>query len=226
MTKSSPQTTPHTPPLAASMVTAQAKNVAPSVTQSAPRRPTRAEAEEAVRTLIAWAGDDPNRAGLRQTPARVADAYGEYFSGYLADAALELKSAFEDPSGYKDFVLVKGIAFESHCEHHIAPFAGVAHVAYIPSGRLVGLSKLARVVEIYARRLQTQEALTSDIAAAIFANVQADGVAVMLSADHSCMSARGVRQRGTSTITTRFLGSFDREAALRDRFMSLVTTHP
>jgi GTP cyclohydrolase IA len=186
------------------------------------RRPARQEAEDAVRTLLAWAGDDPARPGLRQTPARVVDAYGEYFSGYKADAAAELTATFEDPAGYGDMVLLKDIRFESHCEHHIAPFFGLAHVAYIPAGRIVGFSKLARVVEIYARRLQTQEALTGEIASAIMHGLDAKGVAVMLSAEHQCVSMRGVRQHDVKAITMRLLGAFETEDAWRSRFLALV----
>jgi GTP cyclohydrolase IA len=196
--------------------------LAPNVTALPLRRPSRAEAEDAVRTLLAWAGDDPSRPGLLDTPARVADAYGEYFSGYRADAAAELTTTFEETSGYDDFVLLKNIRFESHCEHHIAPFAGVAHVAYMPSTGIVGLSKLARVVEIFARRLQTQEALTSEIGLAIEQALQPKGVAVMMSAEHTCMSMRGVRQPHVTTVTSRFLGSFDTDTSLRDRFLAMV----
>jgi GTP cyclohydrolase IA len=198
--------------------------LAPNIASLPQRRPSRAEAEDAVRTLLAWAGDDPGRAGLRDTPARVADAYGEYFSGYRADATAELASTFEDTAGYDDLVLLKDIRFDSHCEHHIAPFAGVAHVAYMPSGRIVGLSKLARVVEIFARRLQTQEALTSEIAMAIEDALAPKGVAVMMSAEHTCMSMRGVRQPHVTTVTSRFLGAFESDAALRARFMNMLQT--
>jgi len=194
----------------------------PKITALPPRRPSRAEAEEAVRTLLAWAGDDPTRAGLQETPARVADAYGEYFSGYRADAIAELSATFETPAGYDDLVLLKDIAFESHCEHHIAPFIGLAHVAYVPGARIAGLSKLARVVEIFGRRLQTQENLTSDIALAIETALKPKGVAVMLSAEHQCMSMRGVRQRHVTTVTSRFTGVFDSDAALRDRFFAMT----
>ena len=186
------------------------------------RRPTRKDAEDAVRTLLAWAGDDPARPGLRETPSRVADAYGEYFSGYRANAADELAATFEDPAGYGDMVLLKDIRFESHCEHHIAPFFGAAHVAYIPAGRIVGLSKLARVVEIYARRLQTQEALTGEIAETIMHGLGAKGVAVMLSAEHQCVSMRGVRQHDVKAITMRLLGAFETEDAWRSRFLAMV----
>ncbi|MEQ1653996.1 MAG: GTP cyclohydrolase I FolE [Hyphomicrobium sp.] len=196
--------------------------LAPNIAALPARRPSRAEAEDAVRTLLAWAGDDPSRPGLLDTPQRVADAYGEYFSGYRADAHTELATTFEETSGYDDIVLLKDVRFESHCEHHIAPFAGTAHVAYLPSGRIVGLSKLARVVEIYARRLQTQETLTSEIGAAIMDALHPRGVAVMMSAEHTCMSARGVRQPHVTTVTSRFLGAFENDQALRDRFMHMV----
>jgi GTP cyclohydrolase IA len=196
----------------------------PNVASLPVRRPSRAEAEEAVRTLLAWAGDDPARPGLTGTPARVTDAYGEYFSGYRADARAELATTFEETSGYDDIVLLKNIRFESHCEHHIAPFTGVAHVAYIPSNGIVGLSKLARVVEIFARRLQTQETLTGEIALAIEDALKPKGVAVMMSAEHTCMSARGVRQPHVTTVTSRFLGDFNTDAALRDRFLAMVQT--
>lgn len=198
--------------------------LAPNISTLPVRRPTRAEAEDAVRTLLAWAGDDPARAGLRDTPSRVADAYGEYFSGYRADAHAELAVTFEETAGYDDIVLLKDIHFESHCEHHIAPFSGVAHVAYMPSSRIVGLSKLARVVEIYARRLQTQETLTGEIALAIEDALQPKGVAVMMSAEHQCMSARGVRQPHVAVVTSRFLGRFESDASLRERFIAMVRT--
>lgn len=187
-----------------------------------PRRPTRAEAEDAVRTLLAWAGDDPSRPGLLQTPERVADAFGEYFSGYKADARAELAATFDEPQGYDDFVLLTDIAFESHCEHHIAPFFGVAHVAYVPDGRIAGLSKIARVVDIYARRLQTQETLTGEIASAIEQGLGAKGVAIIMRARHHCMAARGVHQPGVMTLTSRFLGEFSTNANLRDRFVALT----
>jgi GTP cyclohydrolase IA len=196
--------------------------LAPNISALPQRRPSRAEAEDAVRTLLAWAGDDPARPGLLDTPARVADAYGEYFSGYRADAAAELATTFAEPAGYDDMVLLSGIRFESHCEHHIAPFAGLAHVAYVPSGRIVGLSKLARVVEIFARRLQTQETLTGEIALAIQEALLPKGTAVMMSAEHTCMSMRGVRQPHVKTVTTRFLGAFADDHGLRDRFLAEI----
>ena len=187
----------------------------------APRRPTRREAEEAVRTLIAWAGDDPTREGLRSTPSRVADAYEEYFSGYRSNPQDVLAHTFEEVSGYNDMVMLRDIAVQSHCEHHIAPFIGRAHVAYVPDGRIVGLSKLARVVEIFARRLQTQETLTAQIADAIHHELRPRGVAVLIAAEHQCMSMRGVRQPGVATITTRFSGAFETQA-WRDRFLQMV----
>ncbi|MGL4396730.1 MAG: GTP cyclohydrolase I FolE [Hyphomicrobium sp.] len=199
---------------------------APNVKTLPRRRPTRAEAEEAVRTLIAWSGDDPARDGLLETPARVVTAYSDYFSGYQADVAAELSATFNEPNGYDDMVLVANIAFESHCEHHIAPFMGMAHVAYIPDGAIVGLSKLARIVEIFARRLQTQEGLTGDIAGAIMSGLNAKGVAVMMSAEHQCMSMRGVRQRTSTTVTTRFLGVFESDPNWQHRFLTAVHATP
>jgi GTP cyclohydrolase IA len=186
------------------------------------KRPTRAEAEAAVRTLIAWAGDDPAREGLRDTPRRVTDAFTEYFSGYGQNPADVLARQFEEAGGYDDLVMLRDIRVESHCEHHIAPFLGVAHVAYLPNGRIVGISKIARVVEIFARRLQTQEALTAQIADAIEGELRPRGVAVLIEAEHQCMSTRGVRQPGVKTITTRFTGELESNASYRDRFLQMV----
>jgi GTP cyclohydrolase IA len=185
-------------------------------------RPTRAETEAAVRTLIAWAGDDPNREGLRDTPSRVADAFEEYFSGYRLDPIDVLSRTFQEAGGYDDLVMLRDIRVESHCEHHLAPFLGVAHVAYLPNGRILGLSKIARVVEIFAKRLQTQETLTAQIAAAIENALQPRGVAVLIEAEHQCMSMRGVRQPGVKTITTRFTGALETDASYRDRFLQMV----
>lgn len=196
--------------------------VAPNIEILKPRRPTRQEAEDAVRTLLAWAGDDPTRPGLKETPSRVAEAYGEYFAGYRQDAEAELATAFDDTAGYSDMVMLSGIRFESHCEHHIAPFMGKAHVAYIPNGRIVGLSKIARVVEIFAHRLQTQEALTSEIALMIGKGLDAKGVAVMMNAEHQCVAMRGVRQANVATITCHFLGRFESDESLRARFIAMV----
>jgi GTP cyclohydrolase I len=185
-------------------------------------RPTRDEAEAAVRTLIAWAGDDPDREGLLDTPRRVAAAFESWFRGYGQDPAEVLARTFEDVGGYDDMVMVRDVRLESHCEHHIAPFVGVAHIAYLPRDRVVGLSKLARVVEIYAKRLQTQEALTAQVATAIERYLSPRGVAVLIEAEHMCMSTRGVNQQGVSTVTTRFSGAFDTEPGYRDRFLGLV----
>jgi GTP cyclohydrolase IA len=188
----------------------------------AAKHPTRAETEAAVRTLIAWAGDDPDREGLKDTPGRVADAFKEYFSGYQLDPADVLSKTFEETGGYDDLVMLRDIRVASHCEHHLAPFLGVAHVAYLPNGRILGLSKIARVVEIFAKRLQTQEALTAQIAQAIEHALQPRGVAVLIEAEHQCMSMRGVRQPGVKTITTRFTGALEADASYRDRFLQMV----
>lgn len=186
------------------------------------RRPSRAEVEDAVRTLLAWAGDDPEREGLRDTPKRVASAYEEYFSGYGADPVEALSRTFEDVGGYDDMVMLRDIRVESHCEHHIAPFVGVAHIAYLPQRRVVGLSKLARTVEIFAKRLQTQETLTAQVAAAIERALDPRGVAILIEAEHQCMSTRGIHKPGVSTITTRFTGVFEEDASYRDRFLQMV----
>lgn len=186
------------------------------------RRPTRAEAEEAVRTLIAWAGDDPSREGLLDTPARVAEAYEEFFAGYDGDPYEILDRTFGEVEGYDDLVMVRDIRIESHCEHHMLPIVGVAHVAYMPSGRVVGISKLARVVDLYAKRLQTQETMTAQIASAIEEVLKPRGVAIMIDAVHECMTIRGVHKPGTTTITTRFTGIFKDDPAYRERFMQLV----
>jgi GTP cyclohydrolase I len=193
-----------------------------SAARRAPAKPTRAETEAAVRTLIAWAGDDPNREGLRDTPARVADAFEEYFSGYRLDPVDVLSRTFEEIHGYDDMVMLRDIRVASHCEHHMAPFLGVAHVAYLPNGRILGISKIARVVEIFAKRLQTQETLTAQIADAIETALQPRGVAVLIEAEHQCMSMRGVRQPGVRTITTRFTGALETDASYRDRFLQMV----
>ena len=186
------------------------------------KRPSREAALEAVRTLIAWAGDDPSRPGLIDTPKRVVDAYAEWFEGYDADPARELSRTFEDVQGYDDMVLLRDIEVESHCEHHMAPFLGKAYVAYIPGEKVVGISKLARVVEIFARRLQNQETLTQDIAEAIESQLAPLGVAVLVDAEHQCMTTRGVHHRHVSTITTRFTGAFKTDPALMDRFLKLA----
>ena len=186
------------------------------------KRPSREQALEAVRTLIAWAGDNPNRPGLIDTPKRVVDAYGEWFDGYDADAGKELSRTFEDVTGYDDMVILRDIEVESHCEHHMAPFLGKAYVAYMPTNRVVGISKLAKVVEIFARRLQTQETMTQQIADAITDSLRPAGVAILIDAAHQCMTTRGVHHRHVSTITTQFTGVFKTDATLRQRFLDFV----
>ena len=185
-------------------------------------RPTREEAESAVRTLLAWAGDDPTREGLLETPARVAKAYGEFFAGYHQDARSILSKTFKDVGGYDDIVLVRDIPFSSHCEHHMVPFVGKAHIAYLPHDGVVGLSKLARLVEVFSLRLQTQENLTSQIIEAINEHLGPRGAAVMLEAEHMCMSMRGVRAHGATTITHRFTGVFAEERSEQDRFYAMI----
>lgn len=185
-------------------------------------RPTREQAESAVRTLLAWAGDDPTREGLLETPARVARAYGEFFAGYGQDAKTVLSKTFKDVGGYDDIVLVKDIPFNSHCEHHMVPFIGKAHIAYLPHDGVVGLSKLARLVDVFARRLQTQENLTAQIIDAINENLGPRGAAVMLEAEHMCMSMRGVRAHGASTVTHRFTGVFAEDRVEQDRFFAII----
>ncbi len=190
-------------------------------TPSAPR-PSREEAEAAVRTLIAYAGDDAAREGVLDTPKRVIDAYEEIYEGYRACPAEVLDRTFSETGGYDDFVLVKDIAFNSHCEHHMMPFYGKAHVAYMPTDRVVGLSKLARLVDVYAHRLQTQEHLTSQVATAIEEILKPRGVAVMIEAEHMCMSIRGVNKAGAMTVTTHFSGAFRDDPNQLVRFMTLL----
>jgi GTP cyclohydrolase I len=185
-------------------------------------KPTQEQAEEAVRTLIAWAGDDPSREGLLDTPKRVVKAYREFFKGYHQDPYEALSKTFEDVGGYDDIVMLRDIEFNSHCEHHIVPFIGRAHVAYLPTHAVVGISKLARVVEIYARRLQTQETMTAQIAKTVNDALDPRGVAVLIEAVHQCMSLRGVNKRNVATITTQFTGEFKSNPVLQGRFMELV----
>ncbi|MFN3483146.1 MAG: GTP cyclohydrolase I FolE [Rhabdaerophilum calidifontis] len=185
-------------------------------------RPSREEAEAAVRTLIRWAGDDPSREGLLETPKRVAKAYEELFSGYRKDASEALSKIFRDVEGYDDLVLVKDIPFHSHCEHHMVPFAGVAHIAYYPEGGVVGLSKLARVVDIFARRLQTQETMTAEIVQAIDAALNPRGIAVLIEAEHMCMAMRGIQKPGASTTTCQFTGVFRDDPSEQVRFFTML----
>jgi GTP cyclohydrolase I len=185
-------------------------------------RPSREEAEAAVRTLINWAGDDPARDGLLETPARVAKAFEEYFRGYDQDPEEILNKTFEEIEGYDEMIVLRSIRFESHCEHHMAPIIGRAWVGYIPNGRVVGISKLARVVEAYAKRLQIQEKMTAQIANAIETVLQPQGVAVVIKAEHQCMTARGVMKPGTDLVTSRMLGIFRDNAITRQEFLSMV----
>jgi GTP cyclohydrolase I len=187
-----------------------------------PRRPSREEAEAAVRTLIAWAGDDPTREGLLETPHRVTKAYREFFAGYDEDPAQVLAKTFKEAGGYDDIVLVKDIPFSSHCEHHMVPFFGKAHIAYLPHEGIVGISKLARLVEVFSRRLQVQEVLTAQIIDAVNEHLNPRGAAVLLEAEHMCMSIRGVRAHGAVTTTQRFTGVFAEEKAEQDRFFELL----
>jgi GTP cyclohydrolase I len=185
-------------------------------------RPTRAEAEAAVRTLLAYTGDDPDREGLLGTPDRVVRSYDEFFAGYRDNPIEILSRTFSEVEGYDEMVLLKGIGFESHCEHHMVPIIGVAHVAYLPKRRVVGISKLARIVEAYARRLQIQEKMTSQIARAIESVLQPKGVAVVIEAEHQCMTTRGVHREGVNMITSQMLGMFRENAITRQEFLGLI----
>lgn len=186
------------------------------------QRPTRTEAEAAIRTLLRWAGDDPDREGLLDTPRRVVSAFEEWFSGYGADPVDILKRTFEETDGYDEMVLLKDIRFESHCEHHMAPIIGKAHVAYLPDRRVVGISKLARLVEAYAKRLQIQEKMTAQIANAIDEVLQPKGVAVVIAAAHQCMTTRGVHKSGVVMVTSRMLGAFRDNPSTRREFLAMV----
>lgn len=185
-------------------------------------RPSREDAEAAVKTLLLWAGDDPDREGLVDTPKRVVKAFEELYKGYREDPADVLDRVFEEVEGYGSIVLVRDIPFYSHCEHHMVPFVGKAHIAYYPKNGVVGLSKLARLVDVYARRLQTQESLTAQIVSAIEEHLDPRGVAIMIEAEHMCMSMRGVQKAGVSTLTTEFSGVFEKDPAEQARFMMMV----
>ena len=187
-----------------------------------PSAVSREDAEAAVRTLIQWAGDDPDREGVVGTPARVVRAFEEYYVGYRSDAADELERTFEETEGYDEMVVLRGIGFESHCEHHMAPIIGKVHVAYLPLSRVVGISKLARVVEIYARRLQIQEKMTTQIADTINDVLKPAGVAVVIEASHHCMTTRGVRRPGTMMVTSRMLGGFRSDSRTRREFLTMI----
>ncbi|MDB4661687.1 GTP cyclohydrolase I FolE [Gammaproteobacteria bacterium] len=189
-----------------------------------PNKPSKEEALNAVRTLISWAGDDPDREGLIETPDRVVRSYKEFFAGYEEDPEIVLGKTFEEVEGYDEVVIVRNIRVESHCEHHMVPIVGVAHVGYIPNKRVVGISKLARVVDIYGKRLQTQETMTALIADTIDRVLEPKGVAVVIDANHECMSTRGIHKTESSTITSRMLGTFRNNIETRAEFMNLVNS--
>ena len=185
-------------------------------------RPSREEAEEAVRTLIRWAGDSPEREGLTDTPSRVVRSYEEFFAGYREDAVGMLARTFEEVEGYDDLVMLRNIRVESYCEHHIVPILGTAHIAYLPDQRVVGISKLARVIDIFAKRMQTQETMTAQIADTIQSVLMPKGVALLVDATHQCMTTRGVHKSDVSMVTTRFTGVFNDDHNLRDRFLTQI----
>ena len=189
-------------------------------------KPSREQAEAAVRTLLSWAGEDPRREGLLDTPKRVVDAYGDWFSGYGDDPQEYLARTFEEVAGYDEMIVLRDIEFESHCEHHMAPIIGKAHVGYLPDGKVVGISKIARVVEAYARRFQVQEKLTAQIAGCIQTVLQPRGVAVVIEGAHECMTTRGVHKRGVSMITSKMLGSFREDARTRAEFLRFIDVGP
>jgi GTP cyclohydrolase I len=195
---------------------------ATDMTETADTRPSRSEAEAAVRTLISWAGDNPDREGLIDTPSRVVRAYEEFFEGYDEDPAEVLGRTFEEVEGYNDIVMLRDISLESHCEHHMVPILGKAHIAYMPINSVVGISKLARVIEIYAKRLQTQETMTAQIAETIVSALKPAGVAVMIEAKHQCMTTRGIKKPDVATITTQFTGVFKDDPRMEERFFRLV----
>ena len=180
------------------------------------------EAEEAFKTILTWIGEDPKREGLIETPRRVVKAFKEYFKGYHQDAKTELSKTFGDVEGYDDMVVEKNITLESHCEHHMAPIIGVAHVAYIPNKKVVGLSKLARTVEVFSKRLQTQERLTMQIATTLMGALDAKGVAVTIDAAHQCMTMRGIKKEKATTVTNYFLGSFKEDLSIQNRYLSYL----
>jgi len=191
-------------------------------TKTAPDRPSREEAEKAVRTLLRWAGDNPEREGLIDTPARVAKAFEDWFSGYDQDPEAYLARTFEEVAGYDDMVILKDIRFESHCEHHLAPIIGRAHVGYLPTHRVVGISKLARVVEAFARRLQVQEKMNAQIATCIQKVLEPRGVAVVIEAAHQCMTTRGVHKTGVTMVTSSMLGDFRTNSDTRREFLNII----
>jgi len=186
------------------------------------QKPSRAEAELAVRTLIEWIGDDPEREGVIETPRRVVKAFEEYFAGYHMNAEEILSKTFTEVGSYDEPVLVRNLSLESRCEHHLAPFIGHVHIAYVPDGKVVGLSKLARLVDVYSKRMQTQERLTSEISGALNKYLKPKGVAILIEAEHFCMKVRGVHEDHALTVTTRFLGCYKKDATMRKEFLKLV----
>ena len=195
-------------------------SIRPSIAEA--EEPNREEVEKAIRTLIRWAGDDPDREGLRGTPARVARAFKEWFSGYGEDPYVSLKATFKETDGYDEMVVLRDIRFESHCEHHLAPIVGKVHIAYLPNHRVVGISKLARLVEVYSKRLQIQEKLTAQIANTINEVLEPQGVAVAVEAVHQCMTTRGVHKPGVTMVTSRMLGAFRTDPSTRREFLSMI----
>ena len=201
------------------------KSIQPSSSAPSPTNGvTREAAEEAVKTLLLWSGDDPTREGLRDTPARVVRAYEDWCSGYKIDASEYLRRTFEEVAGYDEMVILRDIAFESHCEHHMAPIIGRAHIGYLPRHKVVGISKLARVVDVYARRFQVQEKMTAEIAGCIADVLKPRGVGVIIEASHQCMTTRGVHKSGVSMVTSTLLGSFREDARTRAEFLGIVQT--
>ena len=189
-------------------------------------KPSKDEAEAAVRTLLRWAGEDPTREGLLDTPRRVVDAYGDWFSGYREDPREYLERTFEEVAGYDEMIVLRDIEFESHCEHHMAPIIGKAHIGYLPRGKVVGISKLARVVEAYARRFQVQEKMTAQIARCIEEVLQPRGVGVVVVGAHECMTTRGIHKRGVSMVTSKMLGDFRDDARTRAEFLRFIEVGP
>ncbi len=193
------------------------------MTKNRALKPSQKQAEDAVRTLIAWAGDNPEREGLIDTPKRVAEAYKEFFCGYEENPHEVLSKTFEEVADYDDIVLLKAMRFESHCEHHMVPFIGVAHIAYIPNKKVVGISKIARLLDIFAKRLQTQETMTSQIADMLVETLNPLGVAVLIEAEHQCMTSRGVYKVGTTTVTKKLTGLFKENSSIENKFFKMIS---
>ena len=200
------------------------KNLSPSKITSMISKPSKKEAEEAVKTLIKWAGDNPSREGLKETPKRVIKAYEEFFKGYKSKPEEILSKTFDEVEGYDEMVIVRNIKIESHCEHHMVPFIGIGHIGYIPDKRVVGISKLARIADVFAKRLQTQETMTAQIADTINEVLRPKGVAVVIDAQHQCMTTRGTHKTESSTITSRMLGLFRTNSNTRNEFMNLINS--